>query len=44
VTENGGEVWKLILEKVKDASWDKLLHYELVPDNRIIAAHLLGGK
>jgi hypothetical protein len=34
----------VILEHVKDAAWDKLLHYELVPDTRIVAAHLLNGK
>ena len=31
----------MILEKVREASWDKLVHYELVPDERIIANHLL---
>jgi hypothetical protein len=29
------------LEKVREASWDKLVHYEIVPDERIITTHLL---
>lgn len=43
LTENGGGNWRLILDKVKDATWDKLLHYELVPDERILAAHFSNG-
>ena len=40
VTLDGGVSWKLILSYVRDASWDKMIHYELVPDTRIIATHL----
>jgi hypothetical protein len=44
ISLNGGDTWKMILERVKDAAWDKLLHYELVPDTRIVTAHISRGK
>lgn len=40
VTLDGGTSWKQILSYVRDANWDKMIHYELIPDNRIIATHL----
>lgn len=40
VTLDGGINWKLILSYVRDANWDKMIHYELIPDTRIIATHL----
>jgi hypothetical protein len=40
VTLDGGVSWKLILEYVRDANWDKMIHYELIPDTRIITTHL----
>lgn len=30
----------MVLDHVRDASWDKLVHYEMVPDTRIIATHI----
>ena len=34
-----GESWEKILDNVFEAHWDKLIHYELVPDYRIISFH-----
>mmetsp|Transcript_113542 Transcript_113542/g.159208 ORF Transcript_113542/g.159208 Transcript_113542/m.159208 type:complete len:117 (+) Transcript_113542:492-842(+) len=39
VSKDFGQNWEKILDNVYDASWDKLIHYELVPDYRIVAHH-----
>ncbi|CAD8167582.1 unnamed protein product [Paramecium pentaurelia] len=44
VTEDGGETWKSALNYVRDAAWDKLLQYQLIPDQRIIVCHMKEGK
>ena len=44
VTHDGGEHWQPILNYVREASWDKLLQYQMVPDERIIACHVKDGK
>jgi hypothetical protein len=33
----------MVLERVREAAWDKLVHYEMVPDTRVIATHLLSN-
>ncbi|CAD8138729.1 unnamed protein product [Paramecium octaurelia] len=40
VTNNGGQIWQPVLDHVRDAAWDKLIHYEMVPDMRIIVSHV----
>ncbi|KAM3138353.1 hypothetical protein pb186bvf_009629 [Paramecium bursaria] len=40
VTLDGGLSWLNALENVRDAAWDKLVHYEMVPDSRIIVTHI----
>ena len=40
VTLDGGLSWLNVLENVRDAAWDKLVHYEMVPDSRIIVTHI----
>ena len=40
ISENFGEYWYLGTIRVRDASWDKLLESPVIPDNRIVAAHL----
>ena len=40
VTRDGGDTWKPVLNYVREASWDKLLQYQMVPDERIIACHI----
>ena len=32
ISENAGDTWKSALNYVRDASWDKLLQYQLIPD------------
>lgn len=39
VSTDQGKTWKGILDNVQDATWDKLVHYEIVPDFRILANH-----
>lgn len=29
-----------VLKRVREASWDKLLQYQMVPDNRIVVSYL----
>ena len=41
LSKDGGSTWSTILNGVKEANWDKLVHYEIVPDERLITAHIL---
>jgi hypothetical protein len=37
---DSGTTWRNILPRVREASWDKLLQYLLVPDGRIVVSYL----
>ncbi|KAM3143555.1 hypothetical protein pb186bvf_004317 [Paramecium bursaria] len=43
-SEDYGASWTLALQRVRDADWDKLLESPLIPDTRIIVAHLLQNE
>jgi hypothetical protein len=40
VTRDSGATWKVVMSRVREASWDKLLQYVMVPDNRIVVSYL----
>lgn len=40
MSDNYGETWRKVLERVRDAAWDKLIALPEVPDHRIVASHL----
>ena len=39
LSQNRGQTWEKILDNVVEVHWDKLVHFSIVPDYRIIALH-----